>query len=146
MKRIGQDRPPVHEQRSTGSDPSGASDDPWQPSAANEVRRIRAAVTSREAQPSVSDEMAPMMSEFLARLDGFVEPPPLVHSRPQLRDDPPSPVEMADEIRGAIESIESSEFGARLREDGPVAQMLVEARDYLELRRQCIARASRSAT
>lgn len=143
MKRIGQDRSPV---RQTGAESSSTTDEPWEPSAASEVRRIRTAVTNRDEPPSVSDEMAPMMSEFLARLDGLVEPPPLVHRAPQLGEEPPTPAEVAGRLQDAIDGIESSEFGSKLRDDGPVAQMLAEAKEFLELRRYCIARASRSAT
>jgi hypothetical protein len=142
MKRI-DNRSSVARQGNTG--PGETSDEAWKPQAGQEVRRIRSVVTMLDEEPSVSDEMAPMMSEFLARLDGMSEPPPLLHEPPTFGGEPMSPLDVAETVRGVVDSIEGSEFGSRMREDGPVAQMVSEVKGFLELRRACIARCSNAA-
>ncbi|MGM0555381.1 MAG: hypothetical protein ACQEVA_03285 [Myxococcota bacterium] len=119
---------------------------PWKKQAPDEVKRIRSAVTNRPDGPRVSDEMAPMMSEFLARLDDMQETPPLKHQPPRpARREPLTPVQVAEAAGAAVDLIEQSEFGSRMRDDGPVAEMIAEVKDFLRLRRACIARSTSSS-
>ena len=143
MKGI--DNQPGRARPAQGTGASRATEDPWKPEAGEEVRRLRSVVTTREDQRSISNEMAPMMSEFLARLDGLEEPPPLLHEPPAFGDGPMGPAEVADTARSVVDAIEQSEFGSRMRDDGPVAQMLDEVKSFLKLRRVCISRCSNSA-
>lgn len=131
----------------SGQNDGRSSADPWKPRASEEVRRLRSVITNRSDEQRVSDEMAPMMAEFLSRLDKLSERAPQLHQPPPTPGGgaPRSPAELAEDLRGAVQRIEQSEFGARMREDGPVAQMMSEARDFLRLRRACIARASNAA-
>ncbi|MFP4598344.1 MAG: hypothetical protein ACOC9W_01065 [Persicimonas sp.] len=50
-----------------------AAQQPWDDTAASEVRQLRSAITEHMADKKVKSDVAPMMSELLARLDSFVE-------------------------------------------------------------------------
>jgi hypothetical protein len=52
--------------------PSQAGKTPWSDQAGSEVREIRRAITSQISDEKVGRDVAPMMSELLARLDSFV--------------------------------------------------------------------------
>jgi hypothetical protein len=136
-------------QRATGrssQQEAGAGEQPWRSDASAEVRRIRSAMTNHPDGPKVTDEMAPMMSEFLSRLDEMQEMPPLRHQPPlPAGSEPLTPAQVAETAQSAVDRIEKSEFGSRMRDDGPVAEMIAEVKDFLKLRRECIARSSSSS-
>jgi len=75
---------------------SQREDLPWDAQASVEVRGLPGAISAQMAQKPVSNDVAPMMSELLARLDSVVEgaprhlvaPPPLagLAETPSLRE------------------------------------------------------------
>jgi hypothetical protein len=63
---------------------------PWDDQAASEVRELRRAITDGMSQEKISNDVAPMMAELLARLDTFVAGEP----RSELA--PPTPPNVAE--------------------------------------------------
>lgn len=108
----------------TGGASGLAAQTPWDNQASSEVRGLRRAVTEHLPEKTVGSDLAPMMSELLARLDTFaegeshtdLEPP-----RPPSRAEPPSPAEAASAFMRASDKVR--DVAARVADPGQRASL-----------------------
>jgi hypothetical protein len=70
--------------------PAQAGQTPWDDQAGTEVRGLRRAITSHMSDETVTGDVAPMMSELLARIDSFVV------GEQNVEIGPPAPPNLAD--------------------------------------------------
>src|SRR5690554_7535497 len=99
---------------------SQREDLPWDAQASVEVRGLPGAISAQMAQKPVSNDVAPMMSELLARLDSVVEGAPrhLVA---------PPPLAGLAETPSLRESVRSEEHTSELQSrPHPVCRLLLE--------------------
>lgn len=119
---------------------------PWDTQAGVEVRGLRGAISAQMAQKPVSNDMAPMMSELLARLDTLVEgaprhrvaAPPLagLSETPNLRESVAAMGSAGPKIRRFMQSA----AGADLKSQGALDKMLLVLDHHLSMRQEVVMR------
>ena len=96
--------------------PTSADRLPWQERASSEVQGIRRAITNREDELKVDQEVAPLMSELLARIDAFSEPAA------------PAPLS-APRLAGAADLTPQQRLSALSRSSAQLAEVIQQAPD-----------------
>jgi hypothetical protein len=117
---------------------------PWDKMAASEVRGLRGAITAQMSEKPVSSDVAPMMSELLARLDSFVEGQPrtdVAAPRPQNLAEPPTLRETAAALGRAGSKIRNlSRDGADPQKQAALSDMIRVLDHHLAMRHEIVMR------
>lgn len=119
---------------------------PWNAEAGVEVRGLRGAISAQIAQKPVSNDVAPMMSELLARLDSLVEGAPRHHvaapplgglsETPSLRESVAAMGSVGPKVRAFMQS----EAGAEPKNKGALDTMLRVLDHHLSMRQEVVMR------
>lgn len=122
------------------------ADLPWDAEASVEVRGLPGAISAQMAQKPVSNDVAPMMSELLARLDTLVEgaprhfvaPPPLagLSETPSLRESVAAMGSAGPKVRRFMQS----GAGAEPKNQGALEKMLRVLDHHLSMRQEVVMR------
>lgn len=123
-----------------------AAQTPWDDTAASEVRGLRRAITEQMSDKKVASDLAPMMSELLARLDSFVDDQPrtdLAVPRPPNLAEPPSLRQAAAALSRAGGKIRqlATNNGASPQVQASLANMTQVLDRHLAMRQEVIMRA-----
>ncbi len=118
---------------------------PWDDRAASEVRGLRRAITEQMSDKKVASDLAPMMSELLARLDSFVAGEPradLAPPAPANLAEPPSLREAASALTRAGGKIRQLARGGANPQQRASLQNMAQVLDrQLAMRHEVIMRA-----
>lgn len=119
---------------------------PWDAQASVEVRGLPGAISAQMTQKPVANDVAPMMSELLARLDTLVEgapryrvaAPPLagLSETPSLRESVAAMGAAGSKIRKFMESA----AGAEPKNQGALDKMLFVLDHHLSMRQEVVMR------
>lgn len=119
---------------------------PWDAHASVEVRGLPGAISAQMAQKPVSNDVAPMMSELLARLDSLVEgaprhsvaPPPLagLAETPSLRESVAAMGTAGTKVRAFIQRAAGEDPGNR----GALEGLLRVLDHHTRLRQEVVMR------
>jgi hypothetical protein len=128
--------------------PPQTSSLPWSEQASEQVQQTRRAITAHMQQDPVSNDMAPMMSELLRRLESFVHTErPGAPRGPDVPDrvHPPSPAEAGAAISGACNKLRHEQL--RLSPDGAhrVEAMLRVLEAHIERKQEVVLRSELEA-
>jgi hypothetical protein len=122
-----------------------AEQTPWDAQAGSEVRQLRRAITSHLSDEKVARDVAPMMSELLARLDSFVageQNVELAPPRPPKMADPPGLHEASAALSRAGTKIRQLAHGAAdPQRRASQSNMIQVLDDHLAMRQEVLMRA-----
>lgn len=116
---------------------------PWDDSSLEEVRQVRKAITEKLENGRVSDDLAPMMGELLARMDEIVGRIPESDMAAPKPPDPtrtPSPEQVVADLNRALASIEQS-IASKPEQAGRFQRMLTVLEQYVEMKQEVAHRA-----
>lgn len=121
---------------------------PWSDDASREVQGLRRALTANPKEMELEHDVAPMMSDLLARLDELVQgPDDRVLAKPSM-DDPWS-ISPERAMRDATRACASlKEFAAKKMgtpESTRILDMVAIVEEHLALKREIIGRAGQSS-
>jgi hypothetical protein len=120
-----------------------AAQTPWADSATREVRQLRSAITSHMSEKKVGRDLAPMMSELLARLDSFVEGEPVADLDPPPSPgaaEPPSLREAASALSTASDKIAQVAQSADPQTRASLSNMAKVLDEHLAMRHEILQR------
>lgn len=126
-----------------GGNAGAAQQLPW-PQESSQVQGLRRAITAHMGGGTVDTDVAPMMSELLARLESFVEPVRSTDLRPPPSPDPanpPGPAEAMSALGRACDACKELVSGRPNGESGQrIAAMVEVVSRHLEMKHEIVFR------
>lgn len=117
---------------------------PWPQESSSQVQGLRRAITAHMGGGAVDTDVAPMMSELLARLESFVEPVRGCDLRPPVSPDPANPPGSAEAMAAlgrACDVCKELVSGQAPGESGQrIASMVEVVSRHLEMKHEIVFR------